>query len=63
MLDPDRADKTEPARTLLTTGRVHCVVPADYRAGGDLERRVLAILDLIKARAIVTSPSTVIAEP
>jgi len=57
VLDPDRPDKTVPARTLLQTGRVHCVVPADYTEGSDLERRVVAILDLIRARSIVTSAS------
>lgn len=59
VLDPARADKVEPAKHLLRTGRVHCVVDADYRPGSDLERRVLAILDLLRARAVVTAPSTV----
>jgi phosphoserine phosphatase len=61
VLDPARSDKVEPARRLLETGRVHCVVDADYSAGSELERRVVAILELLKARAVVTSPSNVAA--
>jgi len=57
VLDPARDDKVKPAQQLLDNGRVHCVVPADYSAGMDLERRVLAVLDLLRARAVVTSPS------
>jgi phosphoserine phosphatase len=57
VLDPARMDKVAGARTLLQTGRVHCVVAADFTAGGDLERRVLAVLDVVRARAFVTSPS------
>jgi phosphoserine phosphatase len=58
VLDPTRDDKKDPAKQLLDNGRVHCVVPADYSPGMDLERRVLAVLDLLRARAIVTSPSS-----
>ncbi|CAH0170866.1 HAD family hydrolase [Roseomonas sp. CECT 9278] len=45
--DDGRAART---RKLIDEGRVHCAVPADYREGGDLERRVLAVLDLLAAR-------------
>jgi phosphoserine phosphatase len=58
VLDQAREDKRDPAKQLLDNGRVHCVVPADYSAGMDLERRVLAVLDLLRARAVVTSPSS-----
>jgi phosphoserine phosphatase len=51
--DPARAART---RALIGEGRVHCAVPADYRAGGELERRILAILDLLAAREAVTAP-------
>jgi hypothetical protein len=51
--DADRAART---RRLIDEGRVHCAVPADYRAGAPLEGRVLAILDLLAARAAVTAP-------
>jgi hypothetical protein len=56
VLDPAREDKVEPATRLLQNKRVHCVVPADYRAGSELDRRLLAVLDLIKARSILTAP-------
>jgi len=52
--DADRAART---RKLIAEGRVHCAVPADYREGGMLERRVLAILDLLAAREAVTAPT------
>jgi phosphoserine phosphatase len=45
--DSRRADA---ARLLIEEGRVHCAVPADYRAGSELEARVLAVLDLLAAR-------------
>jgi hypothetical protein len=51
--DTARAERT---RRLIDDGRVHCAVPADYRAGAPLEGRVLAILDLLAARAAVTAP-------
>ena len=51
--DAQRAART---RRLIAEGRVHCAVPADYRAGGEIERRVLAILDLLAAREAVTAP-------
>ncbi|MDO9501852.1 HAD family hydrolase [Falsiroseomonas sp.] len=53
-------DKAGPERgeRLMREGRVHCAVAADYRAGGDLEKRVLAVLDLLQARALVTAPET-----
>lgn len=51
--DAKRAERT---RKLITEDRVHCAVPADYRAGGELEGRVLAILDLLAARERVTAP-------
>ncbi|MDB5383462.1 MAG: hypothetical protein JWO26_3094, partial [Rhodospirillales bacterium] len=35
---------------------VHCAVLADYTEGAELERRVLAVLDLVAARAIVSGP-------
>jgi hypothetical protein len=51
-------DATRAARTrkLITEGRVHCAVPADYGQGGEIEHRVLSILDLLAARAAVTAP-------
>ncbi|MEO3470622.1 HAD family hydrolase [Roseomonas sp. CAU 1739] len=51
--DAQRAERT---RKLITDGRVHCAVPADYGAGGEIEHRVLSILDLLAARAAVTAP-------
>jgi hypothetical protein len=51
--DPARAART---RALIDERRVHCAVPADYREGGVLEARILAILDLLAARARVTAP-------
>jgi phosphoserine phosphatase len=51
--DAARAART---RKLIDEGRVHCAVPADYRAGGELEGRILAILDLLAARERVTAP-------
>ncbi len=52
--DAKRAERT---RKLIAEGRVHCAVPADYREGAELERRVLAILDLLAAREAVTAPT------
>ncbi|MBR0657789.1 HAD family hydrolase [Neoroseomonas oryzicola] len=52
--DAGRAART---RKLIAEGRVHCAVPADYREGAELERRVLAILDLLAAREAVTAPT------
>ena len=49
--DTARAAKGE---RLIEDKRVHCAVVADYSAGAELERRVLAVLDLVAARAIVT---------
>ncbi|BDG71830.1 HAD family hydrolase [Roseomonas fluvialis] len=51
--DAGRAART---RALIAEGRVHCAVPADYREGAALEARILAILDLLAARARVTAP-------
>jgi hypothetical protein len=51
--DAGRAART---RKLIAEGRVHCAVPADYRAGGEIEHRVLSILDLLAAREAVTAP-------
>ncbi len=51
--DPERAARTSK---LIDERRVHCAVPADYREGGVLEARILAILDLLAARARVTAP-------
>jgi phosphoserine phosphatase len=51
--DAGRAART---RHLIAEGRVHCAVPADYREGGELERRIIAILDLLAAREAVTAP-------
>lgn len=50
--DTDRAART---RHLIDEGRVHCAVAADYREGAELERRVLAILDLLAARERITA--------
>lgn len=52
--DARRAERT---RKLIAEGRVHCAVAADYREGAELERRVLAILDLLAAREAVTAPT------
>jgi hypothetical protein len=51
---PGRADK---AQRLIADRRVHCAVTADYTAGGELDRRMHAILDLIRARAVITAPT------
>lgn len=52
--DAARAART---RALIDEGRVHCAVPADYSAGGALEARILAILDLLAARERITARS------
>ncbi len=52
--DVQRAART---RKLIAEGRVHCAVPADYREGGELDARILAILDLLAARERVTAPT------
>jgi phosphoserine phosphatase len=53
---PGDAKRAENTRKLITEGRVHCAVPADYSEGGEIEHRVLSILDLLAARAAVTAP-------
>lgn len=53
---PEDPGKAARGRRLIEDGRVHCAVPADYNAGSELDRRVLAVLDLIAARAAVTAP-------
>ena len=50
--DPGREAR---ANKLISDGRVHCAVPADYREGSELDRRAHAVLDLISARASITS--------
>lgn len=50
------AQRAARMRKLIAEGRVHCAVPADYRADAELEHRVLSILDLLAARAAVTAP-------
>ena len=54
--DPIRAER---GLRLITDGRVHCAVLADYTESGDLERRVVAIFDLVAKRAIITAPVSV----
>jgi len=54
--EPGDAGRAERTRRLIAEGRVHCAVPADYREGCALEARILAILDLLAARARVTAP-------
>lgn len=49
--DPKGA--TRGAR-LVEERRVQCAVPADYAEGGELERRVAAVFDLLAARATIT---------
>jgi len=53
---PGDAARAATAQRLIADGRVHCAVPADYRAGSDLDIRVHAVLDLIAARRVVTAP-------
>ncbi len=50
------AAKAERVGRLIQERRVHCAAPADYNAGSDLDRRVLAVFDLIAARATITAP-------
>lgn len=52
--DPKRAAN---GQRLIAEKRVHCSVPADYSPGAELERRVLAVLDLVAARDVITGPS------
>lgn len=47
---PRNARSLEVCRTLARGERIDYFAPADYRAGGKLERRVKVILDLIIAR-------------
>ncbi|MBU8539948.1 HAD family hydrolase [Falsiroseomonas tokyonensis] len=56
--NPTHAAGPELGQRLIQEGRVHCAVAADYREGGPLEARVLAVLDLLQARALVTAPET-----
>jgi hypothetical protein len=45
----DSANAEEAARRLLKENRVDFVTPADYSAGGDLDRIVHTIIDKIAA--------------
>ncbi|MFN6954582.1 MAG: HAD family hydrolase [Acetobacteraceae bacterium] len=47
--------KEEAAKRLISEGRVHCAVPANYSPGCELEQRVLAVFDLLAARKRVTA--------
>jgi hypothetical protein len=58
VFDAAQQGKAEKAQHLIKDRRVHCAVTADYSAGSDLDRRMLAILDLIQARAIITAPTS-----
>ncbi|MBR0647565.1 HAD family hydrolase [Plastoroseomonas hellenica] len=53
---PDDPQRAANGQRLIAEKRVHCAVLADYSAGGELERRVLAVLDLIAARDVITGP-------
>jgi acyl-CoA dehydrogenase len=56
--DPEHETGPILGQRLIQEGRVHCAVAADYRGGGELEKRVLAVLDLLQARALVMAPET-----
>lgn len=62
VFDPAQPGKAEKAQRLIDDRRVHCAVTADYSAGGDLDRRMHAILDLVRARTIITAPTPLAAE-
>ncbi|MDB5314782.1 MAG: hypothetical protein JWO24_626 [Rhodospirillales bacterium] len=53
---PDDETRAAKGAALIREKRVHCAVLADYTEGAELERRVLAVLDLVAARAIVSGP-------
>lgn len=53
---PDDPQRAANGQRLIAEKRVHCAVLADYSAGAELERRVLAVLDLIAARGVITGP-------
>jgi hypothetical protein len=63
VFDPEQPGKAEKAQRLIDDRRVHCAVEADYRAGGELDRRMHAVLDLIRARAVITAPTRLAAAP
>ena len=48
---PSTKNARSKAEGFLAEGRVHCVVPADYRPGEKLDRVVKAQIDLVAARA------------
>ena len=54
--NPRDSHGPQRGRTLIEEGRVHCALAADYSEGGELEQRVLAVLDLLQARALVMAP-------
>lgn len=57
VFDPAQPGKAEKAQRLIDDGRVHCAVEADYRAGAELDRRMHAVLDLIRAQAVIAAPT------
>jgi haloacid dehalogenase-like hydrolase len=57
VFDPAQPGRAEKAQRLIADRRVHCAVTADYTAGGELDRRMHPILDLIRARAVITAPT------
>lgn len=53
---PDDPQRAANGQRLIAEKRVHCAVLADYSPGAELERRVLAVLDLVAARDVITGP-------
>jgi hypothetical protein len=52
---PGRKGARNRAERLLSDGRVHFAVPADYREGKALEKRVVAFMDRARAEASLAS--------
>ena len=58
VFDPDASGAREKAEPLLEQERVHCIVPADYREEGDLDKIVKARIDYVAAREALTRQLT-----
>ena len=50
---PNTRGARAKAARLIDEGRVHCAVPANYRAGGEVERTIKARIDEVAARAVL----------
>ena len=54
VFDPAAGGAREKAEPLLAQERVHCIVPADYRKEGELDKVVKARIDYVAAREALT---------